>query len=324
MSSIKRVQRKDATSYEFAVAEPQLRVKQGESFVLETRDALDGRIRSQDDHLNEATLGHIFTQGFSNPAAGPVYVEGAEPGDTLVVDIVDIIPASVGFVATQGGVGALLGTKYPELQEPFTELVEHRVGASGTTADGTGHLTNGTSWQLEPHIGALGVAPQRPEQGFDTFSMQTRFGGNLDVVDLKKGHRIYYPVAHVGALLYAGDVQASQSTEFAGSADECEADVTLSCSVIKGRQPPFVRIETPTHLIQIASQRPWEDAVRQAYLWLLDWLVEDYDLDPRKVVTHFNGNPEVQVRVYCTYLGEKTKGSVGVSFPKTALQSSKR
>ena len=86
---------------------------------------------------------------------------------------------------------------------------------------------------------------------------------------------------------------------------------------------PFVRIETPTHLIQLASRRPFEDAVKQAFLWLLDWLVESYDVAPRKAVTHFNGNPQVQVRVYCTSLGEKTKGSVGVCFPKSAIESSR-
>lgn len=324
MSDVKRISREDATSYEYAVKEPQLRVAQGEPFVMETRDALDGRIRKTTDLLNEETLGHIFTDGFSNPSAGPVFVEGAQPGDTLVVDILDIVPGPVGFVATQGGVGALVGSKYAELAQPYTELVEHRPGPSGTTSDGTAHLTNGASWPLEPHIGALGLAPRRPEQGFDTFTMQSRFGGNLDVVDIKKGHRIFYPVAHEGALLYVGDVQASQATEFAGSADETEADVTLSCSVIKGKQPPFVRIETPTHLIQLASQRPWEDAVRQAHLWLLDWLVEDYGVDPKDAITHFNGNGGVQVRVYCTYLSEKTKGAVGVQFPKASLKSSQQ
>lgn len=321
---MQRVLRQDANSYEFAVAEPQIRVAQGEPFVLETKDALAGGIRTTDDHLDEATLGADFAAGYTNPAAGPVFVEGAEPGDTLVVDIVDIVPGPVGFVASQGNLGALLGSKYSELRSNFTAIVEHRPGPSGTTSDGTAHLSNGTSWALEPHIGCLGVAPQRPEQGFDTFSMQTRFGGNLDSADIKKGHRIFYPVAREGALLYAGDVQASQATEFAGSADETESEVTLTCSVVKGKQPPFVRIETPTHLIQLASQRPWEDAVRQAHLWLLDWLVEDYGVDPQKAITHFNGNPEVQVRVYCTYLGEKTKGTVGVQFPKAAIEASQR
>ncbi|WP_429817494.1 acetamidase/formamidase family protein [Ensifer sp. B1-9] len=324
MSEPKRVRREDATSYEFAIREPQITVAQGEPFVLETRDALNGHIRKKTDHLNEATLGKIFTDGFSNPAAGPVFVEGAEPGDTLVVDVLEIIPAPTGFIGNQGGAGVLLGSKYSELSAPFTELVEHRVGASGTTSDGTGHVSNGAVWNLEPHIGCLGVVPSRPEQGYDTFTMQSRFGGNLDATDIKKGHKIYYPVAQKGALLYAGDVQASQATEFAGSANECEAEVTLACSVIKGKQPPFVRIETPTHLIQLASQRPWEDAVRQAHLWLLDWLVEDHGMKPQDVITHFNGNPDVQVRVYCTYLSEKTKGCVGVQFPKASLKPNQR
>lgn len=320
MSAQKRVRREDASSYEFAVKEPQIRVAQGEPFTLETRDALGGLIRSTTDHLDQATLGKVFTHGLSNPAAGPVFVEGAEPGDTLVVDVLDIVPAATGFIGSQGGTGALLGTKYSELTTPFTEIVEHRVGKSGTTSDGTGHLSSGAMWDLEPHIGSLGVAPSRPEQGYDTFTMQNRFGGNHDATDIKKGNKVYYPIAHEGALLYAGDVQASQATEFAGSADECEAVVTLSCRVIKGRQPPFVRIETPTHLIQLAAQRPWEDAVRQAHLWLLDWLVEDHGMSPRNAITHFNGNSGVQVRVYCTYLSEKTKGCVGVQFPKSALQ----
>ena len=323
MGELQRVRREDAVAYSFGIAEPQLRVAQGEQFVLETRDSPDGRIRSTSDLFDEATLGEVLTLGYNNPCAGPVYVAGAQPGDTLVVDIVDILPALTGFVATEGNLGPLLGTKYLELQEHFTEMVEHRPGPSGTTSDGTAHLTNGTSWPLEPMIGCMGVVPARPEQGNDTLTMQTSFGGNLDSTDIKKGHRIYYPVAHEGALLYAGDVQGSQATEFAGTANEVEAEVVLSCEVLKGVPTPFVRIETPTHLIQLASYRPFEYAVKQAYLWLLDWLVESYGVSPRKAVTHFNGNPEVRVRVYCTSLGEKTKGSVGVCFPKSAIASSR-
>lgn len=323
MSDLQRVHRDVAVAYAFDLAEPQLRVRPGEKFALETRDSPNGGIKTTSDLFDVPTLGDRLTHGFVNPCAGPIYIEGAEPGDTLAVDILDIVPGPVGFVATEGNMGPLTGTKYPELQQHFTEMVEHRRGPSGTTSDGTAHLTNGTSWPLEPMIGCMGVVPARPEQGNDTLTMQTRYGGNLDSTDVKKGHRIYYPVAHEGALLYAGDVQGSQATEFAGTANEVEAEVVLSCEVLKRVYTPFVRIESPTHLIQLASHRPWEDAVRQAYLWLLDWLVDSYGVCPRKAVTHFNGNPQVQVRVYCTSLGEKTKGSVGVCFPKSALESSR-
>lgn len=318
-SNLQRVPREQATAYAFDDAPPQIRVQQGERFVLETRDSPDGGIKSTADLFNEATLGERFVSQLFNPAAGPVYVEGAEPGDTLVVDIVDIVPGPTGFVSSESERGPLVGTKYESLRELYTDMVEHKPGPSGTTADGTAHLTNGAVWELEPMIGSMGVVPLRVEQGNDTLTMQNRFGGNLDVTDIKKGNRIFYPVARPGALLYAGDVQGSQATEFAGTANEIEAEVVLSCSVLKGKQPPFVRVETPTHLIQLASQRPWEDAVEQAFLWLLDWLVEDHDVDPRVAISHFNADPGVQVRVYCTSVVDKTKGSVGVKFPKSRL-----
>lgn len=324
MTAPQRIRREDAKEFAYKVQAPKIKVAQGEVFVLETNDSPNGKVTGADVLFEVGYLGETLTHGYLNPSAGPVYVDGAEPGDTLVVDIIDVVPASTGFVATEGGVGPLANTKYPELRDSYTEMIEHRPGPSGTTADGVAVLSNGMTWPLEPMIGAMAVVPIRPEQGNDTLTMQSRYGGNLDSVEVKKGNRVYYPVAHEGALLYAGDVQASQATEFAGTANECAADLTLSCSVIKGKETPFVRIETPTHLIQLASQRPWEDAVRQAYLWMLDWLVEDHGVAPRKAVTHMNGNPEVQVRVYCTSLGEKTKGSVGVIFPKSAIATSQR
>ncbi|WP_216592086.1 hypothetical protein, partial [Streptomyces brasiliscabiei] len=107
---------------------------------------------------------------------------------------------------------------------------------------------------------------------------------------------------------YAGDVQARQANVFVGSSDECEADVTLACWVIKGKVPPFVRIDSPTLLIQLASQRPGEDAVSQAPLWLLDGLVEAFGVAPRKAVPPCHGNPAVPVRVDCTAVGAETTG----------------
>lgn len=322
METLKRIDRKDAVAYDFEVAEPQLRVAQGEQFVVETRDSPNGGIKSTSDLFNYETLGEVFSKGILNPCAGPIYVEGAEPGDTLIVDIIDIKPAVTGFVSTEGGLGPLHGTKHPELQHDFTEMVEHRPGPSGTFADGTAHLTNGTSWNLEPMIGALGVAPPLPERGNDTLSMQNEYGGCYDSTDFKAGHRIHLPVAHSGAMLYVGDVQSSQGVEFAGSAVEVDAEVTLSCTVVKNKQAPFVRVETPTHLIQMTSHRDWSVATEKGFLMLLDWLVEDYGLDPRKVVTHLNGNPEVQARIY----GVSTCStcSIGVRFPKDAIAGSRR
>lgn len=319
---MKRVSRQDAWEYAWAVQDPRLVVEPGEPFVLETNDAFNGMITSTEDHFNAATFGEVWLNRRINPLAGPVWVEGAEPGDTLIVDILEIIPAATGLIATEDSRGPLMAFhRYPEAQETFTVMLEHRPGPSGTTSDGTAHTPDGVSWPLAPMIGCIGTVPLRPEQGSDSLGMQSRFGGNLDVTDIRKGNRLHLPVAQPGALLYVGDVHGSQSTEFQGSANETAAEVVLSCSLVRGREPAFARIETAAGLIQLCSRRPWEDAVQQAYFWMLEWLVEEYGMAPKEAVMHFNGNPECQVRIYSTSIEGNARGSVGVAFPKSAIRA---
>jgi amidase len=151
---LKRVRREAAINYAFEHAKPQLRVAQGEWFVLEVRDLSNGGIKSTTNLFDVATPGKRLTHGFVNPFAGPI-VEGAEPGDTLVVDVNHVGSESIGFVATEGNMGPLLyGTRYPELQHHFTQMVEHRPGPSGTTSDGTAHPGNLDSTDVEKAIGS--------------------------------------------------------------------------------------------------------------------------------------------------------------------------
>lgn len=322
MTEMQRLARDEAWEYALAVQAPRLTVKPGEKFVLETNDAFNGAITKSHHHFSPGHLGETWYDRRINPVAGPVFVEGAEPGDVIAARIHDIVPADWGFTATEEGEGPLAFTlKYPEAAAAYTHIVSHKPGPSGTTSDGTAVLDNGLTWRLAPMVGCIGLAPLRTDQGNDTCTMQNRWGGNLDVTDYRKGSILYFPVAHEGGLLYAGDVHASQATEFHGTPIETPADITLSCEVIKKKALPFVRVETEDAIIQVASKRPWEEAVSNGYLWLMDWLVEDYGMDPRDVVMHFNGNPDVKVRVYCTSIGGKTQGSVGVSFPKSSLPS---
>ncbi|KAA9164386.1 hypothetical protein FPZ12_007265 [Amycolatopsis acidicola] len=320
MPDLARLPRSEAWEYALAVQEPKLTVDPGESFVLETNDAFNGTIQSGADHFSPGHLGPVWENRKINPTAGPVHVRGAEPGDALVIEIEDIEPVGRGFIATEENRGPLVGhLRHPEAQQTFTRMVDFEAGPSGTTSDGTAHIEGGLSWGLAPMVGCIGVAPLRPEQGNDTATMQCRYGGNLDVTDFRKGHKLIVPVAHAGGLLYAGDVHASQATEFSGTPIETAANIRLKCQVLKAHEVPFVRVETPVELIQIASQRPWDDAVRQAYLWMMDWLVDEHKMPEQDTVLHFNANPGVRVRVYCTSIDAKTRGSVGVSFPKEFL-----
>ena len=140
MIDLKRVRREAAITYAFGHAKPPLRVAQGEWFVLEASKRL--------------------THGHANPFAGSIYVEGAEPGDTQVVDVDDLGSESIGFVATEGNMGPpLYGTRYPELQHHFTQMIAPMIGV---------------------------CPPARPEQGNETLTMQTSHGGNLDSTDVEK------------------------------------------------------------------------------------------------------------------------------------------
>ena len=112
-----KIPREEAAATEFgAHLEPQIRVDQGESFLVETRDASSGG-------------------KYPNPLAGPIYVEGLEAGDLLVLEIEDIIPGEegwTGFLPTLSNLAR--NSEFPELQQPYTCVTHHRPGPSGTTS----------------------------------------------------------------------------------------------------------------------------------------------------------------------------------------------
>lgn len=314
------LERADAWEYALYLQEPKLRVAPGEKVVIQTNDAFNERIQSSKDLITLDHLGDMWHRNMINPVGGPIHIEGAEPGDVLVVNIEDIIPVGRGYIATEENLGPLANNvKHPSAGETFTRMVDIEPGPSGTTSDGIAHIEGGITWNVAPMIGCAGVVPLKPEEGNDTATMQCAYGGNLDVDAFRKGSQLLIPVAHPGGLFYAGDVHASQSTEFMGTPIEVAADIHLSFELIKNKSIPFIRVITEDSLIQLYARRPWDVAVEQAYIWMLDWLVDDYDMDAQDAVVHFNANPDVHVRVYSAPVDKKTQGVVGVTFPKTSL-----
>lgn len=318
--TLQRIDRADAMEYEMSLQPPKLVVEQGEQFVLQVENSMSDRIRTADDLPTPEVLGELHRLKKFNPCAGPVYVTGAELGDTLAVDIVDIVVEDTGYVLLEPGAGPLAESlKYPDARGPFTKIIQHLPGPSGTTSDGIGVFDENTTWNLQPLIGTLGVVPDRPSSGSDTVTMQGPFGGNLDTREFCKGHRIMFPVAHEGALLYGGDVHGTQASEFGGTGDESRAELTLSCEVIKNKRIPFVRVETPTEIIQLNSYRPIDEGIKQANLWMLDWLVEDYGLTARDATLQLAVNPDVRNNIYALSMWGKMNYTIGVSFPKANL-----
>jgi acetamidase/formamidase len=239
-----------------------------------------------------------------------------------VVNIHDIVVADQGVTCIVQGVGPLADSaKYPDCHGPATRIIKHLPGPSGTTSDGKGVFSDRLTWDLNPHIGTIATAPERPVMaGADTVFGQGPHGGNMDCRDICKGHKLMLPVAVEGAYLYVGDVHASMAdSEFYGIADESRAEVTLSCELIPQKEIPWVRLETPEAIIQLHSFRPLDDAIKQAFFWMIDWLVQDYGFSPREAYMHMDVNPQVRINVYQMIMLRRINYTVGVSFPKKYL-----
>lgn len=318
---MQKIARKDAMEYVFdGRREPKLSVETGESFLVETEDAFSGNVRRQKDVsiYNELPLAQV-TPRLSNPLAGPIHVKGASKGDVLAVRIESIEVDDVGRTKWSALFGPLSDSRrWAMLAKPALFTIKHEKGPSGTTRDGRGIVNDRISWELAPFIGTIGVAP---EIEVETSSVgQGPWGGNLDCRDIKEGTTVFLPVFHEGALLYIGDVHGSQAdTEFYGAADESRATVVVSCQVIKAKHIPFLRLEKENSIISLYCFRPLEQAVEAAIVNLMEWIVDDYGVDPQEAYLHTTVNPDFRIHVYQMVRMGRIQYTVGAEIPKRYL-----
>jgi amidase len=253
--------------------EPIARVKQGERVTIHTDDAFESRITKEQDLPSRA----LATAKFLNPQTGPIYVEGAEPGDTLAVRIENIEPTRDFAVSVLiPYFGGLTSTNFTRtLQEPLPE----RVWIWNLVDDGTNLLNEelGVKLPWEPFLGTLAVAPDLEAI---TALAPGPFGGNMDVPDVKPGNTVYLPVWNFGALFYTGDCHARQGQgELCGVAMEITSKVTVVFEVIKDRAIEWPRIESDEAIMIVGSARPMEDAARIANTELILWLEHEHGYD---------------------------------------------
>lgn len=250
-------------------SEPIATVGRGESVAIYTEDAFGGKLTSEDQPPS-SVLGPYL-----NPQTGPIYIEGAEPGDTLVVRIEDIEPARDWAVSCLiPFFGGLTSTRFTAMLQP---ALPERTWIYRRTGSG-GYSWNGR-WEIPwaPFLGTVGTAPH-----IEAISSLTPggHGGNMDVPDATIGNTLYFPIHHPGALFYGGDVHAAQGQgELCGVALEIPARVTLAFDVIKGKAIGWPRIESPDAIMVVGSARPMEDAARIAYSELVLWLESEYGFD---------------------------------------------
>lgn len=319
---MQRIVREQARKYAFdARDEPLLRVKRGETFEIETWDASAGYFKSEEDKAIPALRqGFDRTPPMANPIGGPVWLEGAARGDTLVVTVEDILVGDYSWTAIGPRRGPLgESTRWPELSRDYTtRIFPHVPGQSGSQRDGSVKFSERNSWPITPFIGTLGVAPDR--EVTTSLDGQGEWGGNLDIRDVAPGNRIFLPVFHPGARFYLGDVHASQGdTEFTGTAAETTSTVRLSLDLIQGKSIPFMRIEKPDSIIAVFAYRPLEIAVETATTHLMDWLITDYGYTPTDAYCLVSVCPDFRINVYQMCRVGKLSYVAGAEIPKRYL-----
>lgn len=319
---MKKISRDQAKKYAFDWRDqPLLKVQCGESFGVETYDASTGYFRSPEDTADPVHRpGYTQHPPLSNPIAGPIFLEGAQTGDTLVVVIEDILVEDYSWMAIGPRRGPLgESTRWPELSSKYTtKIFSHIPGPSGTTRDGTLRFNDRISWPISPFIGTLGVAPER--EVTTSIDGQGSWGGNLDIRDAGPGHRVYLPIFHEGARFYLGDVHASQGdTEFAGTAAETMASVRIHLELIKEKTIPWMRIEKPDSIISVYACRPLEEAVETAIVNLMAWMIEDYGFSPTDAYCLVSSCPDFRINIYQMVRMEKLNCVAGAEIPRLYL-----
>jgi len=249
--------------YEFSRHnEPRLRIQPGETVLVDSEDAFSGQIRTNEDRRDKTK------RPYGNPQTGPIWVEGAEAGDTLAVAIQDIQP-SIGQCATR--------TSDPkQLAQWLGDDCPHGTHVC-PIRDGLIYWSDEITLPYRPMLGCIGTAP---DTGVPTTGPAGPHGGNMDIIETCPGNTVYLPVFVAGAYLYLGDAHATMGHgELSASGLEMAARTTITVNLLKAKKIPAPRIESPDEIMTIATGCPMERSIAQAYAWLILWMEAEYGWD---------------------------------------------
>jgi acetamidase/formamidase len=253
-------------------ADPVLEVESGAIVELETVDASGGQLdkNSTADDVETMDMGKV------NPVTGPVYVKGAELGDALAVEILDLEPQGWGWTAIIPGFG-LLAEEFPD---PWLNI--SRVDPPTSRVE----FLPGVMLPFEPFPGTIGVAPKDP--GPHPILPPSTYGGNLDIKHLRRGTTLLLPVGVDGALFSVGDTHAAMGdAEVCGTAVECAMNITVRLTTVKHANLPAPQFTVPAHNLAATEQSPYHvttgvapdlmEASKQATRAMIQHIVEIHD-----------------------------------------------
>ncbi|RWN52707.1 acetamidase/formamidase family protein [Mesorhizobium sp.] len=255
---------------------PTERVAPGSTIEFQCLDSSGGQLTL------DSTVDDVALLDFAkvNPVTGPIYVDGAEPGDALKITIEMFKPSGFGWTANIPGFG-LLADDFPE---PALNIWTYDAASLEPALFGKQARV-----PLKPFAGTIGNAPA--EMGLHSVVPPRRVGGNLDIRDLAAGTTLYLPVEVAGALFSVGDTHAAQGDgEVCGTAIESPMDVVLKLDLVKDIRLKTPRFTTPGPVTRHLDAKGYEvttgigpdlmTGAREAVSQMIDLLAGRYAMDP--------------------------------------------
>jgi len=258
----------------FGPAEPVAHVKNGGVLEANSLDCFGNALQKPGDPFSLIKI--------DNPLTGPFFIDGAEPGDTLVVHILDLqVDSKQGVGTFAPGFGAANATHYTPMlaTKPLLERAwyypidaeKRLITFQATDSDFK------VQFPLKPFLGCIGVAPASGE--VRSSLVPAEFGGNMDAPEVSPGNTLYLPVNVKGALFYFGDGHAAMGDgEVAGSAVEVPMRAKFRFELVKGKSTGWPRFENDREIMTAGIYRPVDDAVRIAVVEIVHWMHREYGL----------------------------------------------
>lgn len=239
---------------------PVLRVASGAVIEAFTEEASDQQLTPESDEQD------LMNMSFDpiHPLTGPVYVEGAQPGDILAVTLHEIEIGNWGWTAIYPGFGYLAD----EFDQPKLKTYSITPGTDSI------EFSSGVTIPLNPFPGVMGVAPTT-DSLLSTIPPRAN-GGNMDNPYLTVGTTVYFPVFVEGGLFSIGDTHAAQGLgEVCGTAIEAPMRIVYEIKLIKEKIIPEPQYETEDYYAVTAYGSTLDVAARKATIYMVDYLVQE-------------------------------------------------
>jgi amidase len=285
----------DKSVYTFSKDNPPVcKARPGEILLFRSMDCFGGQLTSEDQQMGALDLTKV------NPAAGPVFVEGAEPGDVLVVDVLDITVADVGVSRTAGKSGPLR-----DICQPRNRIMP--------IVDGFVQF-NDIRWPINPMVGVMGTTPagEPIATGY-----AGNHGGNMDSKKITKGTKVYFPVWVPGALLQMGDIHATMGDgEICSTGVEIAGEILVRISLIKQFALNWPFTETKDTWYVNATGKDYDEALILGCKELCRLMEPVYGWDATDIFIYLSAQGDVEINQACRPMRDEMV-NIRVGIPKT-------